>query len=73
MQRVGIEKINLYAGRFCADVLELAKLEGKDLDYVSKQVKVKTRCNSCLRGYSYLLGECSQAPSSQKMRGISNC
>ncbi|QLE49250.1 hydroxymethylglutaryl-CoA synthase family protein [Nostoc sp. C057] len=43
MQRIGIEKINLYAGRFCADALELANLQGKDLDYVSKQVKVKTR------------------------------
>jgi len=43
MQRVGIEKINLYGGRFCTDAIELAKAQGRDLDHVFNQVMVKTR------------------------------
>jgi 3-hydroxy-3-methylglutaryl CoA synthase len=43
MQRVGIEKINLYAGRFCTDAVELAKMQGRDLNHLCNQVMVKTR------------------------------
>lgn len=40
---IGIEKINLYAGRFATDAVELAQLRGKDPDYVRDQVMVQTR------------------------------
>ena len=35
---VGIEKMQLYAGRLYADVLELARARGKDLDFVEREI-----------------------------------
>jgi hydroxymethylglutaryl-CoA synthase len=46
---IGIEKINLYAGRFALDAVELAQVRGKDPAYARDQVMVQTR--SVIPGY----------------------
>jgi len=41
--KIGIEKLNLYAGRFCTDALELAALRGKGRKYAADEVMVGAR------------------------------
>lgn len=41
--RVGIEKINLYAGRLRFDILELAAARGKDSAYIKNDLMCKSR------------------------------
>lgn len=43
MQPVGIEKINLYAGRFSANAVDLAVAQGRDIEHIQNQVMVKNR------------------------------
>ncbi|WP_218081867.1 hydroxymethylglutaryl-CoA synthase family protein [Anthocerotibacter panamensis] len=41
--KIGIEKINLYAGRLCTDAVHLAQARGKAPDHAREQVMVETR------------------------------
>lgn len=40
---VGIEKINLYGGRYYLDMLDLARARGKNLDYIQNKVMCQQR------------------------------
>lgn len=41
--RIGVEKLNLYAGLLCADAIEIAEARGKERRYAADQVMVRTR------------------------------
>jgi hydroxymethylglutaryl-CoA synthase len=41
--KIGIEKLSLYAGRFCTDAIELAIARGKERKYAADQVMVGER------------------------------
>lgn len=41
--RVGIEKINLYAGRFYLDIAQLAEMRGQDMEYIATHMMCESR------------------------------